>query len=174
MQPEVGYPFDVKDPKTFAAAEAAVVTHPARASTHIALAALMPPAAPKGLVVEQLQDAVWLDPNDPFGRDLYARSLFLTGDKAEALRQIASIGRAMRRSLEAHFYLAPAMIPWLLPEEQQAVAQGLMEAVKANYDPAPQQLAEFYATLGREARCGAGRCAAAAAAVPIRKQKPTT
>jgi tetratricopeptide (TPR) repeat protein len=161
IQPEVEYPFDVKDPKTFAAAEAAVVTHPARASTHIALAALMPPAAPKRLVVEELQDAVWLDPNDPFGRDLYARSLFLTGDKAEALRQIASSIR-YAPSLDAHFYLAHAMIPWLLPEEQQAVAQGFTEAVKANYDPAPQQLAEYYATLGREA--AAARVDAAAAA----------
>ncbi|HEX4209687.1 MAG TPA: O-antigen ligase family protein, partial [Candidatus Binataceae bacterium] len=147
-QPEVGYPFDVKEPKSFAAAEAAMVIHPARASTHIALAALMPPAAPHALVTEQLKAAVWFDPNDPFGRDLYARSLFLTGAKAEGLRQIAfSVEHSPR--LDTHFYLAPAMIPWLLPEEQRAVAQGLSAAVKADYADAGHELAQFYATLGR-------------------------
>ena len=147
-QPRVGYPFDVKDPKTFAAAEAAMVTHPARATTHIALAALMPPAAPPALVTQQLKAAVCFDPNDPFGRDLYARSLFLTGDKQEGLRQIA-LSAEHSPMLDSHFYLAPAMIPWLLPDEQQAVTQGLSGAVNAGYAHAPQELARFYATLGR-------------------------
>jgi O-antigen ligase/tetratricopeptide (TPR) repeat protein len=148
-QPLVGYPFDVKDPKSFAEAEAVMAIHPARATSHIALAALMPTAAPHTLVTEQLKAAVWLDPNDPFGRDLYARSLFLTGDKQEGLKQIA-LSAQYSPMLESHFYLAPAMIPWLLPEEQKAVAQGLTEGVKANYQRSSEQLAQFYATLGRD------------------------
>jgi tetratricopeptide (TPR) repeat protein len=92
---------------------------------------------------------VWLDPNDPFGRDLYARSLFLTGDKEEGLKQIA-LSAQYSPMLESHFYLAPAMIPWLLPDEQKAVAQGLGAAVKANYQRSAEELAQFYATLGRD------------------------
>jgi O-antigen ligase/tetratricopeptide (TPR) repeat protein len=162
-QPQVGYPFDVKEPKSFAAAEAAMVTHPARAATHIALAALMPPAAPPALVTQQLKAAVWFDPNDPFGRDLFARSLFLTGEKQEGLRQIA-LSAEHSPALDSHFYLAPAMIPWLLPDEQQAVTQGLSAAVGAGYAHAPQELARFYATLGRNHDAAVAEARAAALA----------
>ena len=160
-QPEVAYPFDVKEPKSFAGAEAAMTIHPARASTHIALAALMPIKAPPALVREQLRAAVWLDPNDPFGRDLYARSLFLTGNKEEGLRQIElSVFHAPM--LSTHFYLEPRMIPWLLPEEQKAIADGLIDAINARYTNSAQQLAQFYGTLGRNHDAGV-ICAAAAA-----------
>ncbi|HTT77363.1 MAG TPA: O-antigen ligase family protein, partial [Candidatus Binataceae bacterium] len=160
-QPEVGYPFDVKEPKSFSAAEAAMVIHPARAASHIALAALMPEAAPHSLVIEQLKAAVWFDPNDPFGRDLYARSLFLTGNKPEGLEQIElSVERSPM--LDTHFYLSPAMIPWLLPDEQKAVAQGLTAAVKAGYAQSALQLAQFYATLGRNRDAALAEAEAAA------------
>ncbi|MGA2409647.1 MAG: O-antigen ligase family protein [Candidatus Binataceae bacterium] len=160
-QRDVAYPFDVKEPKSFAGAEAAMTTHPARASTHIALAALMPIAAPSALVREQLKAAVWLDPNDPFGRDLYARSLFLTGNKQEGLRQIElSVFHAP--ALSAHFYLEPRMIPWLLPEEQKAIADGLIDAIGAHYGYSAEQLAQFYGSLGRN-HDAAVICAAAAA-----------
>jgi tetratricopeptide (TPR) repeat protein len=162
-QPQVGYPFDVTEPKSFAAAEAAMVTHPARAATHIALAALMPTAAPPALVTQQLKAAVWFDPNDSFGRDLYARSLFLTGDKQEGLRQIA-LSAEHSPALDSHFYLAPAMIPWLLPDEQQAVTKGLSRAVNAGYASAAQQLARFDATLGRNRDAAAVETRAAALA----------
>jgi O-antigen ligase/tetratricopeptide (TPR) repeat protein len=161
VQPEVAYPFDVKEPKSFAGAEAAMVIHPARARTHIALAALMPTKAPPALVREQLRAAVWLGPNDPFGRDLYARSLFLAGNKQEALRQIElSVFHAPM--LSTHFYLQPRMIPWLLPEEQKAIADGLIDAINARYTHSAQQLADFYGTLGRNHDAGV-ICAAAAA-----------
>ncbi|HUN56527.1 MAG TPA: O-antigen ligase family protein [Candidatus Binataceae bacterium] len=160
-QPEVGYPFDVKKPKSFADAEATMVVHPARANSHLAMAALMPAAAPQKLVTEQLKAAVWFDPNDPFGRDLYARSLFLTGDKHEGLGQI-KLSVEHSPALDTHFYLAPAMIPWLLPDEQRAVTEGLNSAVSAGYADAAEELARFYATLGRNRDAAVAEAGAAA------------
>ncbi|HEX3409591.1 MAG TPA: O-antigen ligase family protein [Candidatus Binataceae bacterium] len=161
-QPEAAYPYAIGTPKTFAQAEVAAVNHPADAGVHLALAALMPPGAPAALRHQQLRSAVWLNPNDPLARDLYARSLFLEGNKREALAQITlSVFRAP--DVESHFYLQPRAIPWLLPDEQHAIYEGFGQAIAAGYESSASGLAQFYRQLGRYTEAAEVSAKAAAA-----------
>jgi len=147
-QPDASYPYDIGDPKTFAQAEAAAVSHPADSGVHLALAALMPPGAPAALRRQELGAAVWLNPNDPLARDVYARSLFFDGKKRAGLDQITlSVFHAP--DLESHYYLQPRAIQWLLPEEQRAVDAGFGRAMAAGYEGSATGLAQFYRELGR-------------------------
>ncbi|HVC45015.1 MAG TPA: O-antigen ligase family protein [Candidatus Binataceae bacterium] len=147
-QSGTAYPYDLGDPRTFAEAELAIAAHPGDARAHLALAAMMPAGAPPALRDNQLRAAVWLDPNDPLARDLYARSLFLAGHKNAGLRQIMlSVSHAP--DLGNHYYLQPLAIPWLLPEEQNAISEGFRLAIAAHYYAAVKDLADFYGGLGR-------------------------
>jgi tetratricopeptide (TPR) repeat protein len=147
-QREAAYPYDIGTPKTFAQAEAAAVNHPADSGVHLALAALMPPGAPTALRHQELRAAVWLNPNDPLARDIYARSLLLEGKKRDGLAQVAlSVFHAP--DVESHFYLQSRAIPWLLPDEQQAIYEGFDRAIAAGYEGSAAGLAHFYRELGR-------------------------
>ena len=148
IQDNAAYPYDIGTPQTFAQAEAAAVNHPADSGVHLALVALMPPGAPTVLRREELRAAVWLNPNDPLARDVYARSLLLEGKKREGLEQIA-LSVFHSPELESHFYLQPRVIPWLLPEEQRAVYEGFGRAIGAGYEGSAHALAQFYRELGR-------------------------
>jgi tetratricopeptide (TPR) repeat protein len=148
IQRNAAYPYDIGTPKTFAQAEAAAVNHPADSGVHMALAALMPQGAPAALRYQELRAAVWLNPNDPLARDVYARSLFLKGKKRDGLAQVTlSVFHAP--DLDSHFYLQPHAIQWLLPEEQQAIHAGFAQAIAAGYEGSASALAQFYRELGR-------------------------
>jgi tetratricopeptide (TPR) repeat protein/O-antigen ligase len=148
FQLNVAYPYDIGTPRTFAQAETVAVNHPADSGIHLALAALMPPGAPVKLRRRELQAAVWLNPNDPLARDVYARSLLLDGNKDDGLEQI-TLSVFHSPELDSHFYLQPRTIQWLLPEEQQAVYEGFGRAIKAGYAGSAHDLAAFYRELGR-------------------------
>ncbi len=153
IQAPANFPYDIGRARTFAAAERTVAEHPAVASAHLALAALMPEGAPLAQRQSQLRAAVWLDPNDPLARDLYARSLFLSGDKPRALHEI-TLSVADSPSTDTHFYLASRMIPWLLPDEQKAISSGYRRAIASGYPSAVPALATFYGALGRYPEAG--------------------
>ncbi len=142
------YPYDIGTPTTLAQAEVAAINHPADSGAHLALVALMPPGAPAALRDQELRAAVWLDPNDPLARDVYARSLLLGGKKRDGLEQI-SLSVFHSPDLESHFYLQPRLIQWLLPEEQRAVFEGFDQAIDAGYPGSAHDLGEFYRGLGR-------------------------
>jgi tetratricopeptide (TPR) repeat protein len=142
------YPYHLDRPSDLAAVESNLLWHPSMAAAHVALAQQMPANAVEPQL-EQLSAATWLDPNQALARDLLARNLLLSGNRVEALRQITdSVYRAP--FLELHYYLAPAAIPWLLPEEQYAIAHGFDRAVESDFIGAADELASFYLMLGRE------------------------
>lgn len=148
IQHNAAYPYDLGSPKTFAQAEAAAVSHPADSGVHLALAALMPAGAPAALRNQELRAAVWLNPNDPLARDVYARSLFLAGKVQDGLDQVTlSVFHAP--DIDSHFYLQPRAIPWLLPAEQHAIYEGFGQAIAAGYEGSARGLAQFYDELGR-------------------------
>ena len=108
----------------------------------------MPPGAPAALRNQELRAAVWLNPNDPLARDVYARSLLLDGKKQDGLKQI-TLSVFHSPDLESHFYLRPRVLPFLLPEEQEAVDAGFGRAIDAGYAGSAHDLAQFYRHLGR-------------------------
>ncbi len=141
------YPYNLQQSSDLAAAARNLTVHPAMSAAHLALAQLMPTGA-RELLRSELSAASWLDPNNALARDLYARNLLLAGKKTEALGQI-SLSVYHAPFLDLHYYLAPSTIPWLLPEEQQAISRGFNRAVDSNFANAADQLALFYEQLGR-------------------------
>jgi tetratricopeptide (TPR) repeat protein len=141
------YPYFVEHPADLMRAGDNLVEHPAMSAVHLDFARMMVDATESQRT--ELSGAVWLDPNEPFARDLLARDLLLAGRKSEALAQLSeSVYRAP--FLDLHYYLAPSAIPWLLPEEQQAIARGFSLAIDHNFGDAARYLASFYVQLGRE------------------------
>ena len=153
------YPFNVDQASDLADAERNLTAHPAMSAAHVTLARMMPAGA-ADLRRSQLQAASWLEPNQALAHDLYARSLLLSGDKAGALQQISiSVYRAP--FLVLHYYLAPSAIPWLLPDEQQAIAHGFEHAIDSRFTSAADEMASFYGQLGRYRDAGDGYVRAA-------------
>jgi O-antigen ligase/tetratricopeptide (TPR) repeat protein len=147
-QDGTAYPYDIATPATLAEAEATVVAHPASSITHLELISLLPAAAPPALRQREQWAAVWLDPNQPLVRDIYAQSLLLAGKKEEGLHQI-SLSVAHSPVANTHYYLEPHLIEWLLPNEQAAIAKGFEQAVNLGLYHSLRNFADFYATLGR-------------------------
>ena len=144
VQASVLYPY-YAPARTFDAARTMVLLHPANAGLHIALASWYG-NSPSGLA--ELARAVWIDPRNPFARDLYARSLDDNGRTAEALDQIKiSVMRAPSSS--NHFYLSPRIAPYLVVSDRQAIEQGLAEAMARGYSDAIGSLGAFYVDTGR-------------------------
>jgi tetratricopeptide (TPR) repeat protein len=142
------YPYMLDSPANLMVAGRNVLAHPAMSAVHLALARIMPADMAEARRRE-LSAAVWLDPNEPLARDLLARDFLLAGRKAEAFAQLSiSVYRAP--FLDLHYYLAPSAIPWLLPEEQAAIAHGFDRAIDSNFAGAVGQLASFYMALGRQ------------------------
>jgi len=144
VQASVIYPY-YPPPKTFDAARTMVLLHPANASLHLALASWYG-NSPMGLA--EVARAVWIDPRNPFARDLYARGLADSGRIAQSLNQITiSVMRAPSSS--DHIYLSPRIMPYLAPPDRQAIEKGLVEAVAREYPGAIGSLGTFYVDTGR-------------------------
>lgn len=142
------YPYDFATPATLARVESDVMTHPAAELAHLELAQLMPQSGSASLRRNELQLAVWLNPNDPVARDLYARALLLAGQKKTALAQIV-LSVTNSPELGTHYYLEQRAIPWLLPDEQAAIDGGFRRALAAGYGGSFSEFATFYVLLGR-------------------------
>jgi tetratricopeptide (TPR) repeat protein len=146
------YPYAVEHPADVAVAGRNLLEHPAMSATHIEFAQMIAGASEFQRI--ELSAAVWLDPSEPLARDLLARNLLSAGRKAEALAQVsASVYRAP--FLDRHYYLSPQAIPWLLPDEQLAIARGFTRAIDDDFGDAAGQQASFYLMLGREREAAA-------------------
>lgn len=147
VQKGLAYPYDIEAAATPKEARDVVLAHPVSAKAHVALLDLAGPDMTRGMRLTEIATAVWLDPTDPSGRDLYAKMLVRAGWRDEALGQVTeSVFNSP--SLGAHFYLNRQLIPWLLPSEQKAVERGFKEAVAARYPGAVDGLGSFYDALG--------------------------
>jgi O-antigen ligase len=143
LDEKVPYPYCIPRPKTIAGAEAAIAVYPANSRLRFSLAELDADGLRDQYRLAQLHAGVWLNPNDPYGRDAYASELLETGHRDKALGQIA---RSLESSpsLSTHYYLDSSLIPWLSSDERSAVETGLRHAVSLHYESALSQLAEFY------------------------------
>ncbi|HLW71089.1 MAG TPA: O-antigen ligase family protein [Candidatus Binataceae bacterium] len=154
LQAGGSYPYDITARRGLAYAARNLTAHPAMASAHLALVAALGREAAAELRLAELRIAVWLDPNDPAARDQYAQGLLQAGNRAAGLAQIATAVNRAPMMLE-HYYLAASLIPWLLPDEQAAVARGFTRAIDDGYPGAVGELAAFYRDLGRTRDVGA-------------------
>jgi O-antigen ligase/Flp pilus assembly protein TadD len=147
-QKGLAYPYDIPPPTSLAEARALVLAHPASSQAHLSLIALAGGRMAPALRLKEIAAAVWLDPADPYARDLYARSLAQGGEKEKALVQIRkSVFNSP--TLGSHAYLDGRLIRWLSLPERSAVEQGFKDAIAAHYPGARASLAAFYTVLGR-------------------------
>jgi predicted Zn-dependent protease len=147
-QDKIPYPYNLKMPVSVAEAKERVVAHPAAASSHLYILRLWEQRMPLERQAAELKAALWLDPTNPYIRDLYALALLRLGKKEEGLEEInQSVLNAP--SLSAHYYLNARLLPWLSAEEKSAVEGGLKKALALEYQGALESLSTFYEKSGR-------------------------
>jgi len=146
-QKRTPYPYDLKRPANIAQAYALINAYPANAKAHLALAGMLAGTAAPTDRIEELRAAVWLDPTDPYSRDLYAQALLEQNEPAVALDEITrSVFNAP--DLARHLYLRPRIVPWLAKPERKAIGAGFKLAVAHRYQGAVENFASYYEELG--------------------------
>lgn len=140
--------YDLQNPSSLAEARQLLLSYPARSSTHLSLFRFLQKHTTLPNQFDRLETALWLDPMNPYARDLYAQSLLQKGEEEEGLKEIT---RSVFFSplLSTHPYLGPRFIPWLSAEEQKAVEKGFQQAVMFGTPWAVGEFAAFYSVLGR-------------------------
>jgi tetratricopeptide (TPR) repeat protein len=147
-QEQIPYPYNLKEPDSVAQAREMLLSHPARASSHFALLRLLEDKVPLDWQMSEAGIALWLDPSNPYLRDLYASILLRLGKTDQGLSEITqSVFNSP--SLSTHFYLRENLLPWLSTGEQKAVEEGFKEALARGYPQALGDFAVFYARLDR-------------------------
>jgi O-antigen ligase/tetratricopeptide (TPR) repeat protein len=146
-QEKIPYPRNIKPPVSEAGAVTLISAHPAESAPHLDLVRLGGEQLSSRQRLDELRAAVWLDPTNPYARDVYARALLQQGMTAQALDDITR-SVADSPSLSTHFYLNQRLIPWLSVSERQAAEQGFKEAIERRYEGAVQGFADFYSALG--------------------------
>jgi tetratricopeptide (TPR) repeat protein len=142
------YPYSLRVPETVAQANDMVLAHPALSTPHLYLLRLAEEKAPLEWQINELRAALWLNPNDPYIRDQYARLLLGSGKQAEGLSQVTqSIFNAP--SLTVHYYLNSRLLSWLSLDEKNAVELGFKKANALGYPEAMESLAFFYDSTDR-------------------------
>ncbi len=144
-QRAIAYQYDAPVTKTVAQACRFVLEHPASSSGHLALALMLSDSKQSG---RELERAIWLAPTDPHPRDIYAQYLAREGLSRAAAKQI-TLSVFNSPEWGTHFYLNPALLPWLSPDERQAIESGFKRAIADNFGGAVEGLGRFYDTLGR-------------------------
>lgn len=147
-QEPLPYPHNLKAPHSVAEARQLLLSHPARASTHLSLFRLLQGRIPLPEQFNILETALWLDPANPYARDLYAQSLLQKGREEEGLREI-TLSISFSPVLSTHPYLNYRFIPWLSTEEQKAVERGFEQAIASGNGDAAVGFGLFYDALGR-------------------------
>jgi len=74
-QKSIPYPYNLKEPASVGEARELLLSHPARSSAHLSLFRLLENKAPPSWQLRELAASIWLDPRNPFARDLYAAVL---------------------------------------------------------------------------------------------------
>jgi tetratricopeptide (TPR) repeat protein len=147
------YPYSLKMPATVAEANAMTLAHPALSTPHVYMLRLSEEKAPLEWQLNQLRAALWLNPIDPYIRDQHARLLLGAGKQAEGLSEVTqSVFNAPL--FAAHYYLNGRLLPWLSPEEKNAVESGFKKANALDYPEAMENLAVFYGATERFADQG--------------------
>lgn len=152
-QERLPYPHRLTQPTSVIEAQEALFSHPARASLHLALFHLLEQELPFSKRLNELAIALWLDPRNPYVRDLYAAGLLREGKEEVALEEITR-SIFFSPSISTHSYLNPRLISWLSAREQQAVEEGFRLALANGREEAVEGMGVLYAAGGRLAEKG--------------------
>ncbi len=146
VQEKIPYPYNLTVPATLKEAYSLENAHPANARVHLMLVRTLGDDAPLSNEIKELRAAVWLEPTNPFARDLYAQTLFQLGYEREAFNQVSQ-SVLYSPALDNHLYLQPRRVPWLSPDDRTAIEAGFRAAVGHGYEGALQNFAGYYDSL---------------------------
>jgi len=151
-QDMIPYPYNVKEPVSVAEAREGILAHPGNSGGHLRLIQRLGDRVPPSWIAREVEIALWLNPTDPYARDLNAAFLLLHGRREEGLEEISrSISYAPY--FQVHAYLNSRIFYWLSLEEQEAVEKGFKQALVHGY-PDAWQIVALYERLGRYADAG--------------------
>ncbi|MBV8775208.1 MAG: O-antigen ligase family protein [Deltaproteobacteria bacterium] len=142
-QTTIPYPYNIQEPATLNEAYSLANAHPANATVHLMIARLLDDGALANYRVKELRSALWLEPINPFARDIYAQTLVQLGKRQEAFDQV-SLSVSSSPMLSSHWYLQPRIIPWLSAMEQRAIERGFRSALANGYKSAVPNFAKYY------------------------------
>jgi O-antigen ligase/predicted Zn-dependent protease len=147
-QEQIPYPYNFKQPGSVAEARELIINHPARAASHLVLLQLLQGNVSASTELRETQAALWLEPINPYLRDLYASLLLRMGKAEEGLKELTQ-SVLDSPSFSTHYYLSARLFPWLSMREKVAVEEGLKKALDRSYPAARDSLGEFYARSSR-------------------------
>ena len=147
-QGKVPFPYNTREPASLADAQSLVRSHPASAFAHLSLINFIDDATAHAARRDELRIALWLDPNNPFARDAYARLLFRERRVPEGLRELTT-SVFLSPATCTHAYLNQRSVAWLSPDERSAIEEGFTQARRYGYEGAIDGLSNFYAGLAR-------------------------
>lgn len=143
----VGYPIDIGQADSIKTANEIISKHPASAAVYMDRFVLSGGANRPAADIDDLRSAVWLDPTNPYDRDLYAVALEEEGAMQESLQELA-VSAFNSPEIRSHFYLKLALLKRLRNDQREAVEEGFAEAVAANELGAISALAWLHEALG--------------------------
>ncbi len=142
------YPYNVNEPDSLAETRERLYSYPAHASLHRSLVFFMQDLTTPSDWLKELESALWLNPLDPFTRDLYAGVLTSHGREEEGLQEMTrSVAFAPSRAV--HLHLHDKLISSLSERQKQAVEEGFKQALASGYEGAVEGLGDFYAAFAR-------------------------
>jgi O-antigen ligase/tetratricopeptide (TPR) repeat protein len=150
------------NPKTPLQARSFVLAHPALLDAHMSLLEQFGRSMTYGSFRAEVETALWVEPTNPYARDLHALVLMNGNERKHALSEVSeSLVRSP--ALSTHSFLFPdiSRLASLPTDEKEAIRTGLSEAAARGYQDAVQNLGDFYNAIGQSARAADTYTAAA-------------
>jgi len=152
-QERLPYPYDVEEPASLVKTRERLDLYPAHAALHRSLVFLAQDYTTPADWLKEFESALWLNPLDPYTRDLYAGVLESVGREEEGLQEVArSVSFAPSRAV--HLYLHNQWIPTLSDQKKKAIEDGFRTALATGYEGAVEELGDFYIACDRFAEAG--------------------
>jgi len=144
------------DPRTPDQAKAFVLAHPADLDAHMSLLKQPDQSMTRERFRAEVETALWLDPTNPYARDLYVLVLMDRNRRGDA---ISEIRRSLLYSpaLSTHLFLFSdnLHLASLPADERDAIANGLAAAVARGYQDSAQNLGDFFSATGQPSSAAA-------------------
>ena len=149
-QHDTAYPYYLKTAHDAPGALRHVIRHPADSDGHFTLAKLGQDLMSRDAWAREIGISVWLDPTNPYKRDLYVETLLQRAMAKEGMREL-TVSVYNSPEPDTHYYLSRRFVGWLTPAARAAVEKGFAQAIAQRLRGAFEGLADYYEQSGNYA-----------------------
>ncbi|MBV8451489.1 MAG: O-antigen ligase family protein [Deltaproteobacteria bacterium] len=151
------------DPRILSRAQGLLRIHPADTDAHLSLLEQIGPLMSPQEFLHEVQRVIWLEPTNPYARDLYALVLLKKRDRSLGLTEVKK-SVLFSPALDTHRFLFSdsSQLAQLPSDEKDAISAGLTDAMALSYQGAVHSLGDFYNAIGEPVRAAAAYRGAAA------------